>query len=136
MAKAKLSSAVLFLSSQLTFQAESSQKSWIKCKSKVSKVSESRGAAGAGGTETSEGEALREKDEGEVLGDKLRTSACFPGPRHSGPGQRLGPRQAEGSLGSGPGSWLVSSHPLCWSEPWGVFSGEDTRCAFLRLVCA
>ena len=76
MAKAKLSSAVLFLSSQLTFQAESSQKSWIKCKSKVSKVSESRGAVGAGGTETSEGEALRDKDEGEVLGDKLRTSVC------------------------------------------------------------
>ena len=36
-AKAKISSAVLFLSCQLTCQAESSQKSWIKYKSKLSK---------------------------------------------------------------------------------------------------
>ena len=42
------------------------------------------GAVRAGGTETSAGEALGEKDEGEALRGKLRSSVCFPGPRHSG----------------------------------------------------
>lgn len=42
------------------------------------------GAARARRTETSAGEALGEKDEGEALGDKLRASVRFPGPHHSG----------------------------------------------------